>query len=106
MTFIQDNPIKYIIKNLNEPIFVLTCDNVIEIDFDKYFQEYIKLQSPACMIIPTQYSKEFEGDSIYFDFHMFRPESEFSGMRRSRDIARQIVSHIADMESEYFANRK
>lgn len=56
-----------IIKNLNEPIFVLTCDNVFEIDFDKYFQEYIKLQSPACMIIPTQYSKEFEGDSIYFD---------------------------------------
>ena len=46
------------------------------------------------------------GDSIYLDFHMFRPESEFSGMRRSRDIARQIVSHIADMESEYFANRK
>lgn len=46
------------------------------------------------------------GDSIYLDFEIFKPQSTFSGMRQSRDVAQQVVAHIADMESRYFAGRK
>lgn len=43
------------------------------------------------------------GDSFYVDFELFRPYSEYSGLRRSRDFARQIVEHLATMEEKYFA---
>ena len=46
------------------------------------------------------------GDSFYVDMQIARPESKFSGMRRSRDVAQQVVARIADMEAEYFASRK
>jgi len=45
-------------------------------------------------------------DSFYLDLQILDPKSEFSGMRRSRDVAQQIVAHIAEMEAEYFAGRK
>ena len=46
------------------------------------------------------------GDSFYVDFEMFRPESEFSGMRRSRDFARQIGERLVELEEKYLARRK
>ena len=45
------------------------------------------------------------GDSFYVDFEMFRPESENSGMRRSRDFARQIGERLVALEEKYFAGR-
>ena len=45
------------------------------------------------------------GDSFYVDFEIFQPQSDHSGMRRSRDLARQIVHRLAAMEEEYFARR-
>ena len=46
------------------------------------------------------------GDSFYVDIDMFEPTSESSGMRRSRDFARQIGERLAGMEEKYFARRK
>jgi len=46
------------------------------------------------------------GDSFYVDFEVFRPESELSGMRRSRDFAQQIAQRLVAMEEKYFARRK
>jgi 1-acyl-sn-glycerol-3-phosphate acyltransferase len=43
------------------------------------------------------------GDSFYVDFEIFRPESEHSGMRRSRDFAQQIVERLVELEEQYFA---
>lgn len=56
-----------LIKNLNEPIFVLTCDNIIDIDFSLFSNEYIDKGSPACMIIPVRPVEGIDGDFIYKD---------------------------------------
>lgn len=45
------------------------------------------------------------GDSFYVDFELFKPESEHSGLRRSKDLAEQIVARLARMEQTYFARR-
>ncbi len=45
------------------------------------------------------------GDSFYVDFELFKPVSEHSGLRRSRDLAEQIVAHLSRMEKQYFASR-
>ncbi len=46
------------------------------------------------------------GDSFYVDIDMFEPSSESSGVRRSRDYARQIGQRLARMEEKYFARRE
>ena len=43
------------------------------------------------------------GDSFYVDFEMFRPESETSGLRRSRHFAMQIGDRLVQLEEKYFA---
>ena len=45
------------------------------------------------------------GDSFYVDFELFQPESEHSGLRRSKDLAEQIVARLSVMEQQYFASR-
>ncbi len=45
------------------------------------------------------------GDSFYVDFEIVHPSSEHSGLRRSRDLAQQIVAQLARMEQTYFARR-
>ncbi len=45
------------------------------------------------------------GDSFYIDFEVFEPQSDHSGMRRSRDFSQQIVDRLIGMEEEYFAGR-
>ena len=45
------------------------------------------------------------GDSFYVDFELFKPESQHSGLRGSKDLAEQIVAHLAGMERKYFARR-
>jgi NDP-sugar pyrophosphorylase family protein len=54
-----------IIKNLNEPILVLTCDNITNIDFKKIEKDYLKKNSPPCMLIPVNPIKGLEGDYIF-----------------------------------------
>lgn len=45
------------------------------------------------------------GDSFHVDFEFFQPASLHQGMRRSRDLAQQIVAKLAAMEEAYFAHR-
>jgi NDP-sugar pyrophosphorylase family protein len=56
-----------LLKNLNEPLFVLTCDNVTDIDFDKIAEDYFAKDSPACMAVPVVPVKGLEGDYIFRD---------------------------------------
>jgi NDP-sugar pyrophosphorylase family protein len=56
-----------LIKYINEPIFVLTCDNVVELDFEKYAADYLDQNSPACLLIPVKPVAEIEGDYIFHD---------------------------------------
>jgi NDP-sugar pyrophosphorylase family protein len=55
---------------LNEPIFVLTCDNIIELDFDLLTEDYFKLGSPACMVVPVKPVEGLEGDFIFRADHL------------------------------------
>ncbi len=39
--------------HLNEPIFVLTADNITDLDFALLSEEYHKYNEPACMVLPV-----------------------------------------------------
>ena len=54
-----------VIKHLDEPIFVLTCDNVIDLDFDLLEKNYFDEGSPACMLVPVKPVTGLEGDYIF-----------------------------------------
>jgi len=54
-----------LIKHVDEPLVVLTCDNIIELDYDKLFEEYNNFNQPACMIIPVKPIPGLEGDYIF-----------------------------------------
>ena len=56
-----------LLSYLDKPIFVLTCDNVVEMDFKKIIKEYYILGKPHCMLVPTDPVKGLEGDYIFYD---------------------------------------
>jgi len=56
-----------LVKNIDEPLLVLTCDNVIEMDFDLFLKDYYELGSPACFVVPVKPIKGIEGDFIFKD---------------------------------------
>ncbi len=56
-----------LMKNLDLPIYVLTCDNVIELDFDLMEKDYIAAGKPACMVIPVKPIAGLDGDFIFHD---------------------------------------
>ena len=56
-----------LLKNLGEPVFVLTCDNVTELDFKILSEEYYSFNSPACMVVPVKPVAGLEGDYIFHE---------------------------------------
>jgi N-acetyl-alpha-D-muramate 1-phosphate uridylyltransferase len=54
-----------LMSHLDEPIVVLTCDNVTELDFDELFFEYVSLGRPHCMLVPVKPVEGLEGDFIH-----------------------------------------
>lgn len=54
-----------LLKNLDEPLFVLTCDNIIELDFELLEKSYFQLNEPPCMVVPVIPVKGLEGDYIF-----------------------------------------
>lgn len=59
--WIFNSPFKY----FDKPIYVLTCDNVTNIDFKKIEKDYYKKGQPLCMIIPTKPVQGLSGDYIF-----------------------------------------
>ena len=55
------------VKYQCEPMYVLTCDNVIEIDFDALADDYYKLGEPANMVVPVTPIKGLNGDYIFHE---------------------------------------
>ena len=55
------------LRLLDEPICVLTCDNVIELDFNLLEREYDSLGQPACMIVPVKPVPGLDGDYIFHE---------------------------------------
>ena len=54
-------PFRYI----NEPVFVLTCDNITNIDFRHIERDYFKKGKPECFLIPVKPIKNLDGDFIH-----------------------------------------
>lgn len=61
--WIYNTPLKY----LDEPVCVLTCDNVVDVDFDLLGEDYLQLGQPACMIVPVLPIPGLEGDYIFHE---------------------------------------
>ncbi|MGV3631022.1 MAG: nucleotidyltransferase family protein [Bacteroidota bacterium] len=56
-----------LLKHVDEPVFVLTCDNIIELDFDSLSKDYFAQGAPACMIVSVTPVPGLEGDYILTD---------------------------------------
>ena len=54
-----------IFRSFDSPLYVLTCDNVTNIDFKKIEKDYYKKKQPLCMIIPTIPVVGLSGDYIF-----------------------------------------
>lgn len=69
-----------LLKFIDEPIIVLTCDNIIELDIELLTKNYIHHGEPACMVIPVQPVEGLEGDFI---FHTNNVVHELSRIKTS-----------------------
>jgi NDP-sugar pyrophosphorylase family protein len=50
---------------INDPVLVLTCDNITKVNFKRIFLDYKKLGSPACMLISVKPIEGLDGDYIH-----------------------------------------
>ncbi len=55
---------------LDEPVCVLTCDNVVDLDFGLLARDYEELECPACMLVPVQPIAGLDGDYIFHENHI------------------------------------
>jgi NDP-sugar pyrophosphorylase family protein len=54
-----------LMASLNEPVLVLTSDNVTDLTIDLILEEYIRLGNPACMVVPVLPVNGLVGDFIH-----------------------------------------
>lgn len=54
-----------LMKNLNEPVFVLTCDNVTSINLIELIKDYNDQKKPACMLICVKPVSGLDGDYVH-----------------------------------------
>lgn len=69
-----------LMKHLDEPVCVLTCDNVVDIDIDLLESDYVALGQPPCMLVPVVPVPGLEGDFI---FHRGQVVTRIDRHRRS-----------------------
>lgn len=56
-----------LISKIDEPVFVLTCDNVTDIDFAELVRDYFALGAPPCLIVPVDPVEGLDGDYVFHD---------------------------------------
>jgi NDP-sugar pyrophosphorylase family protein len=69
-----------LLSHLNEPIVVLTCDNVVDLDFELLEDHYLALSSPPCMLVPVRPVPGLEGDFVFYEHHIVK---EISRLKKS-----------------------
>ena len=69
-----------LLKHVPGPVVVLTCDNVVEIDFELLLGDYEAIGAPPTMLIPVKPVPGLDGDFI---FHENRRVLELSRTRTS-----------------------
>lgn len=56
-----------LLRHLDTPLYVLTCDNVVELDFDLLERNYSEAGEPPCMLVPVTPVPGLEGDFIFHE---------------------------------------
>ena len=56
-----------LLRHLDEPVFVLTCDNITDLDFARLADDYFALGEPPCLLVPVAPVEGLEGDFIFHD---------------------------------------
>lgn len=59
-----------LLRSLDEPVCVLTCDNVVDLDFDLLEENYRQLDEPACMLVPVRPVEGLDGDYVFHRDHV------------------------------------
>ena len=59
-----------LLKFLDEPVYVLTCDNVFDLDFALIEENYQALDEPPCMVVPIRPVAGLEGDYVFHENHL------------------------------------
>ena len=77
-----------LLKNINEPILVLTCDNIVDLDLVSIFKDYNKLNKPHCMMVAVNSKKKFQGD--YLQINKDRIVKKISRQKRTNYYASGI----------------
>lgn len=58
-----------LMKRVDEPILVLTSDNVTDLNIGSLLEEYNRLGAPACMVVPVEPINGLIGDFIHHDLN-------------------------------------
>lgn len=59
-----------LLQSLDEPVYVLTCDNVFDLDFALIEENYQALDEPPCMVVPIRPVAGLEGDYVFHENHV------------------------------------
>lgn len=54
-----------LLKYIDEPILVLTCDNIVDLDTTLLYNDYLSKNKPACMVVPVKPVRGLAGDYIF-----------------------------------------
>jgi NDP-sugar pyrophosphorylase family protein len=69
-----------LLRSLDEPVYVLTCDNVVDLDFQLLEENYHALNEPACMLVPVRPIPGLDGDYVFHQDHVV---TEISRLKRA-----------------------
>ena len=69
-----------LLRSLDEPVYVLTCDNVVDLDFQLLEENYHALNEPACMLVPVRPIPGLDGDYVFHQNHVV---TEISRLKRA-----------------------
>lgn len=69
-----------LLRLLDEPVYVLTCDNVVDLDFQMLERNYLDLGQPPCMVVPVHPVPGIDGDYV---FHQNHTVTEITRARKS-----------------------
>lgn len=56
-----------LLSYVDEPVYVMTCDNITELNFKMLDEDYYHQNTPPCMLIGVEPIPELEGDYIFHD---------------------------------------
>jgi len=59
-----------LLRYIDEPVYVLTCDNVIDLNFELLESNYRELGEPACMLVPVRPVAGLDGDFVFHNNHV------------------------------------